>query len=98
VVSVALWINAGQIASYAASEAAAWSLTNSLRNELLSQGIRVLALHMGFVDTDMARQIDMPKTSANEIVGHALDGLEAGLSEVLEGLVAATSVYVPQGG
>jgi NAD(P)-dependent dehydrogenase (short-subunit alcohol dehydrogenase family) len=107
VLSVASWINSGQIAGYAASKSAAWSLTNSLRNELASQGIQVLGLHMGFVDTDMTRQVDLPKSSADEIVGRALDGLEAGLSEVLaderarqikQGLVAPVPSYMPQPG
>ena len=107
VLSVASWINFGQIAGYGASKAAAWSLTNSLRNELLGQRTQVLALHMGFVDTDMARPVDAPKTSAEEIVRRALDGLEAGLSEVLAderarqvkaGLVAPVPIYFPQPG
>jgi NAD(P)-dependent dehydrogenase (short-subunit alcohol dehydrogenase family) len=105
VLSVASWINSGLIAGYGASKAAAWSLTNSLRNELAAQGTQVLALHMGFVDTDMARAIDAPKTSAEEIVRRALDGLGAGVSEVLaderarqvkQGLVAPVPIYLAQ--
>lgn len=105
VLSVVSWINGGALAPYAASKSAAWSLTNSLRFELASQKTQVLALHMGFVDTDLTRGIDAPKASADEIVRRALDALESGLDEVLaderarlikQGLTAPRSIYLPQ--
>jgi NAD(P)-dependent dehydrogenase (short-subunit alcohol dehydrogenase family) len=105
VLSIASWVNAGQLAAYAASKSAAWSLTNSLRYELAPQKTQVLALHMGFVDTDLVSAIDVPKTSPAEIVKRALDALEAGLEEVLadertrvtkQGLTAARPSYLPQ--
>jgi NAD(P)-dependent dehydrogenase (short-subunit alcohol dehydrogenase family) len=37
VLSAASWINSGAMTAYAASKAAAWSLTNGLRNELRQQ-------------------------------------------------------------
>jgi hypothetical protein len=43
----------------------------------------VTALHMGFVDTDLTRGIDGPKSAPEDIVRQALDGLEAGAAEVL---------------
>jgi len=104
VLSIVSWINGGSLAAYAASKSAAWSLTNALRHELATQKTQVLALHMGFVDTDLVRAIDAPKTSADEIVQRALDGLEAGLDEVLadditrqvkQGLNAARPSYLP---
>ena len=81
------------------------ALTNSLRFELASQKTQVLALHMGFVDTDLTREIDAPKSSADEIVKRALDALESGLDEVLaderarlikQGLTAPSPIYLPQ--
>jgi NAD(P)-dependent dehydrogenase (short-subunit alcohol dehydrogenase family) len=105
VLSIVSWINGGQLAAYAASKSAAWSLTNALRHELAAQKTQVLALHMAFVDTDLVRGIDAPKTSAEDIVKRALDGLEAGLDEVLadertkfvkQGLTAPTPSYLPQ--
>ena len=104
VLSIVSWINGGQLAGYAATKSAAWSLTNSLRHELAPQHTQVLALHMAFVDTDLARGLDGPKTSPEDIVRSALDGLEAGLDEVLaddrtrlvkQGLTAATPSYLP---
>ena len=105
VLSIASWINGGLLAGYSASKSAAWSLTNSLRHELAAQKTQVLALHMAFVDTDLVRALDQPKTSPEEIVRRALDGLEAGLDEVLadeptrlvkQGLSAAAASYLPQ--
>lgn len=107
VLSIVSWINGGQLAAYAATKSAAWSLTNSLRHELASQHTQVLALHMAFVDTDLARGLEGPKTSPEDIVKRALDGLEAGLDEVLadertllvkQGLTAPTPSYMPARG
>jgi NAD(P)-dependent dehydrogenase (short-subunit alcohol dehydrogenase family) len=83
VLSVASWLNRPLLGTYGATKSAAWALTNGLRHELRAQGTQVTALHMGFVDTDLTRGIDMPKSTPDAIVGAALDGLEAGLEEVL---------------
>ena len=105
VLSVASWVNGGELAAYSASKAAAWSLTNSLRHELAAQRTQVLGLHMAYVDTDLTRGFDVPKSSANDIVARALDGLEAGQHEVLadaltqqvkKGLTAPIPSYLPQ--
>lgn len=104
VLSVASWFNAGDLAAYSASKSAAWSLTNALRHELAGQKTQVLGLHMGYVDTDLTRGFDVPKTSAEDIVQRALDGLEAGADEVLadeitqqvkQGLTAPRPAYLP---
>jgi len=105
VLSVASWLNGGELAAYSASKSAAWSLTNALRNELTAQKTQVLALHMAYVDTDLTRGFDVPKASPEEIVKRALDGLESGFDEVLadeltlqvkRGMTAPRSSYPPQ--
>ena len=105
VLSVASWVNGGELAAYSASKSAAWSLTNALRHELAAQQTQVLGLHMAYVDTDLTRGFDVPKSSAEDIVQRALDGLEAGADEVLadaltqqvrQGLAAPRPVYLPQ--
>ena len=105
VLSVVSWVNSGALAAYSASKSAAWSLTNALRHELAAQQTQVLALHMAFVDTDLTRGFDAPKSTPEEIVKRALDGLESGLDEVLadertmqvkQGLTAARPSYLPQ--
>jgi hypothetical protein len=40
-------------------------------------------MHMGFVDTDMVRELNVPKVLPEAIVKEAYDALEAGASEVL---------------
>ena len=105
VLSVASWVNGGELAAYSASKSAAWSLTNALRHELAGQKTQVLGLHMAYVDTDLTRGFEVQKSSAAEIVQRALDGLEAGADEVLadvltqqvrQGLAAPRPVYLPQ--
>ena len=107
VLSIVSWINGGQLAAYAASKSAAWSLTNALRHELAAQRTQVLALHMGFVDTDLVRAMEVEKTSPELIVRRALNGLESGLDEVLAdeitmrvklGLSAEAASYLPSRG
>ena len=83
VLSVASWISSPLLATYGATKSAAWSLTNGLRHELRAQGTQVLGMHMGFVDTDLTRGFDMPKTTPEDVVKRALDALEAGADEVL---------------
>ncbi|MDR6855839.1 SDR family oxidoreductase [Variovorax guangxiensis] len=105
VLSIASWVNGGDLAAYSASKSAAWSLTNALRNELAVQKTQVLGLHMAYVDTDLTRGFDVPKSSSEEIVQRALDGLESGLDEVMadeltlqvkRGMTAARPSYLPQ--
>jgi NAD(P)-dependent dehydrogenase (short-subunit alcohol dehydrogenase family) len=54
-------------ASYGASKAAAWSLTNGIRIELHHRGTLVVAVHAGFIDTDMAALVDAPKISPESV-------------------------------
>jgi NAD(P)-dependent dehydrogenase (short-subunit alcohol dehydrogenase family) len=70
-------------ASYGASKAAAWSLTNGLRVELHHQGTLVVAVHAAFIDTDMAAGLDVPKVSPEAVAQQAFDAVEAGQIEVL---------------
>jgi short-subunit dehydrogenase len=83
VLSIASWINRPLLGGYGATKSAAWALTNGLRGELRAQGTQVTALHMGFVDTDLTRGIDAPKSAPADIVRQALDGLASGADEVL---------------
>ena len=103
VLSVASWINSPLLGVYGASKSAAWALTNGLRNELRAQNTQVLGLHAGFIDTDLTRGIDGPKSTPEAIVRAAYDGLAAGASEVLadditrhvhQGLTAEPAIYL----
>lgn len=103
VLSVASWISSPLLGVYASTKSAVWSMTNALRQELSEQNTQVLGLHVGFMDTDMTKDIPMPKTDPADVVRAALDGLEAGQSEVLAdeitrqvklGLSAQPGVYL----
>jgi NAD(P)-dependent dehydrogenase (short-subunit alcohol dehydrogenase family) len=83
VLSIASWISTPMLAVYGSTKAAEWSLTNGLRHELRAQGTQVLGMHMGFVDTDLTREIDMAKSTPDAVVREALDALERGAEEVL---------------
>jgi NAD(P)-dependent dehydrogenase (short-subunit alcohol dehydrogenase family) len=83
VLSVASWISTPGLAAYAVTKSAAWSVNNGLRIALKVQGTQVLGLHVGFVDTDLTRGIDLPKVAPADVVARAYAALEAGKSEVL---------------
>jgi NAD(P)-dependent dehydrogenase (short-subunit alcohol dehydrogenase family) len=83
VVSALSWFTTPGAGAYAASKAAAWSLTDSTRLELAGQGTHVVGVHMGLVDTDMAAGIDAPKISPASLASAGLDAVESGLDEVL---------------
>lgn len=83
VLSALSWVSFPSVATYSASKSAAWSLTNGLRNELRAQGTQVVALHVGYMDTDMTRGLDTPKSSPADVARVTLEGVEAGAFEVL---------------
>jgi NAD(P)-dependent dehydrogenase (short-subunit alcohol dehydrogenase family) len=83
VLSVLSWLSFPASGAYCAAKSAAWSLTNALRQELAAQGTRVSALHVGYMDTDMVRHVDAPKSDPAGIAKLALDGIEAGDTEIV---------------
>jgi NAD(P)-dependent dehydrogenase (short-subunit alcohol dehydrogenase family) len=83
VLSALSWATFPSVATYSASKAAAWSLSNGLRNELKAQGTLVTSLHVGYMDTDMARGVDAPKSAPADVARLALQGVEEGAFEVL---------------
>jgi NAD(P)-dependent dehydrogenase (short-subunit alcohol dehydrogenase family) len=103
VLSIASWINGPLLGVYGMSKSAAWAMTNGTRIELSAQHTQVLALHVGFIDTDLTRGFEVPKSAPDDVVRTALDALEAGASEVLAdeatrqvhaGLSASPAVYL----
>lgn len=83
VVSALSWFTLPGAGAYAASKAAAWSLTDSARLELADQGTHVVGVYMGLVDTDMAAGVPAPKISPSTLAAAGLDAIESGLDEVL---------------
>jgi NAD(P)-dependent dehydrogenase (short-subunit alcohol dehydrogenase family) len=66
-----------------ASKAAEWSLTNALRLGLREQGTQVVAVHVGYVDTDATKRLDVPKVSPAEVADKTMDAIIRDDSEVL---------------
>ena len=107
VLSVLSWLTMpGASGGYSASKAAAWALSNALRQELKAQRTELLAVHAAFIDTDMARGVPGPKSSPEEIVRQVFAAMEAGQPELLAdattrsvhaGLGASPPVYLGTG-
>lgn len=84
VLSVLAWAHLPQYGAYSAAKAAAWALTNATRGELAEKNIQVSALHVGYMDTDMAAFVPKEDKTDPELVAKiALDGFAAGLPEIL---------------
>jgi NAD(P)-dependent dehydrogenase (short-subunit alcohol dehydrogenase family) len=83
ILSALSWVTFPSTGAYCAAKSAEWSLTNALRLELAPQGTRVSSLHVGYMDTDMARDIDAPKSDPAVIAKLAIDGIEAGDAEII---------------
>lgn len=94
VLSVLSWLHPAGLGSYAASKAASWALTDAVRDELAPRGIAVSALHVGYMDTDMASGVPADqKVAAADVAAQALHGIETGRPEIL---ADETSRYVKQ--
>lgn len=83
VISALSWFTLPSAGAYAASKAAASALTDSTRLELAAQGTHVVAVHMGLVDTDMAKGVEAPKITPVDLATAGLDAIESGAQEVL---------------
>ena len=83
ILSALSWLSIPRSGAYCAAKSAEWSLTNALRLELAPQGTRVTALHVAYMDTDMARDLDVAKSDPAAIAKLAIDGIEAGDAEII---------------
>jgi NAD(P)-dependent dehydrogenase (short-subunit alcohol dehydrogenase family) len=83
VLSILSWISVPNAGGYSASKAAAWSLTNWLRTALRGQGTQVVGVHAGPIDTDMAKDLTLPKVTPVDVVRQTLSAIEDGRDEVL---------------
>ncbi|MBE2319889.1 SDR family oxidoreductase [Solirubrobacter sp. CPCC 204708] len=75
------WISYAGAGGYAASKAAQWSLTNTVRLEL--PDTLVTGVYLSATDTDMMAGWDIPKNDPADVVRQAVDGLEADALEVI---------------
>lgn len=70
------------IPAYSISKAAAFNVTQSLRALLAGGGVRVHAVVLGPIDTDMNRGFDIPKASRESAAAGIFDGVEKGEDEI----------------
>jgi NAD(P)-dependent dehydrogenase (short-subunit alcohol dehydrogenase family) len=84
-------VNVGSIAAlapipltpaYSVSKAAAFNLAQSLRILLAGQGVRVHSVLAGPVDTDMVRDLDVPKSSPDSVARAIFDGIDHGEEDI----------------
>jgi NAD(P)-dependent dehydrogenase (short-subunit alcohol dehydrogenase family) len=68
--------------AYSISKAAAFSLTQSLRATLASRGVDVHAVLPGPVDTDMVRDLEIPKESPQAVARAIFAALERGEEDI----------------
>lgn len=83
VLSVLSWLTLEGTAAYSASKSAAWALTNGLRKDLAAQGTKVIALHVGYMDTDMTAGLEAPKSSPADVAAQVLAAVEEDRPEIL---------------
>jgi NAD(P)-dependent dehydrogenase (short-subunit alcohol dehydrogenase family) len=90
VVSLAAFAAVPVLPAYSASKAAEFSLSQSLRALLAARGVSVLAVLPGPVDTEMARGLDIPKSSPEYVAAAILDGVENGEEEIFPDPMSAS--------
>ena len=78
VISVLAHASMPALGGYCASKAATYQLTLSVRKELSEMGIQLHAVLPGPIDTDMIRDVDMPKTSPAELARVVIEGVKEG--------------------
>ncbi|MFI6684111.1 SDR family NAD(P)-dependent oxidoreductase [Streptomyces sp. NPDC050485] len=69
-------------ASYSISKSALFSLTRTLRAFLAGQGVRVYAVLAGPIDTDMTRQLPIPKSSPESAAEAIFDAVDKGEEDI----------------
>jgi NAD(P)-dependent dehydrogenase (short-subunit alcohol dehydrogenase family) len=79
--SVLSW--AAGTGAYGASQAALWSVTNSLRLELAPAGTQVTGVHVGHIDTDMTARVAAARNAPAQVAASIISGIEAGETEIL---------------
>jgi NAD(P)-dependent dehydrogenase (short-subunit alcohol dehydrogenase family) len=82
VLSVAALAALPVIPSYSVSKAAAFSMTQSLRALLAGRGVSVHAVLAGPVNTDMSRDLPVPKAPADAVSQAIFDGVDNGDEEI----------------
>jgi NAD(P)-dependent dehydrogenase (short-subunit alcohol dehydrogenase family) len=88
VLSVTAFAALPRIPAYSISKAAAFSLSQSLRALLASHGVRVHAVMAGPVDTEMSRNLPVPKASPESVAEAIFDGVLKGEEDIFPDAMA----------
>jgi NAD(P)-dependent dehydrogenase (short-subunit alcohol dehydrogenase family) len=84
VLSILSWVHTPASGAYSAAKAAAWAMTDVVRQELAPRGIHVASLHVGYMDTDMASYVDPEnKVDPAMVASTALDGIASNAAEII---------------
>jgi short-subunit dehydrogenase len=82
VLSVVSLANMPALGGYSASKAAASSITQALRGDLVKLKIGVHGVFAGAIDTDMVKSMDIAKTSPAEVARGIVEGVERGEEDI----------------
>lgn len=95
--SAAAWVNVLSVyalanwpafGGYSASQAAALSLSHSLRAELRPGGVKVMNVFSGPLDTEWFQTVPPPKVAPRAVAAAIVSGLRSGLEDVFVGDMA----------
>ena len=82
IISLSAFAAVPVLPAYSASKAAAFSLTQSLRAPLAGRDVKVHAVMPGPIDTDMVRDLPIPKAPPESVARSIFDGVENGDEEI----------------
>jgi NAD(P)-dependent dehydrogenase (short-subunit alcohol dehydrogenase family) len=77
VASILAKVNLPALGNYCALKAALLSLSQAMRGDLASQGVRVITVLPGTIDTDMSRNFDGPKMSPEQAASEIIEAIRA---------------------
>ena len=89
VVTIGAFAAVPVLPAYSASKAALFSLTQSLRALVAAQGVTVHAVMPGPIDTDMVRDLPIPKTAPESVAQGIFPGVENGDQDIFPGPMSA---------
>ena len=90
IISLSAFAAVPVLPAYSASKAAAFSLTQSLRALLAGRDVKVHAVMPGPIDTDMVRDLPIPKAPPESVARSIFDGVENGDEEIFHDPLSET--------
>jgi NAD(P)-dependent dehydrogenase (short-subunit alcohol dehydrogenase family) len=95
ILSIGSFVIVRRLGSYCASKTATHILTETIREELAEKGIRVMAVYMGYVNTQMVpEETKSLKSEPDDIVRKICEGLEKGNEKIYPDKI--TQNYIQQ--